>query len=280
MIQRIARRHLVSLILGALAVAPIATARAEFDEANVIIEINATDGDAGFHALFDADPWRRVWMRDPNGEIVFHEQAFRNLRKQGLTENFFESAEPVCDPADADEDEDPVSLAEFIARFPAGEYTLFGMESEGGGKFAGAAELTYNLPAAPDISATEGTAFVEGDDVVISWAPGEDLGEKCHDQDLIDAGMIADPAEVVVVGWEVVVEPADEDVVEPPRIFTVQLPPGQTEVTVPAEFMETYGDDGVEAFKFEVGAIEESGNQTFSEGEFCIVESAGDECAE
>ena len=279
MIQRIACRHLVSLILGFLAVAPIATAHAEFDEAYVIIEINATDGDAGFHGFLDADAWRRVWIRDPNNKIIFQEQAWRTLRTQGLTENFFESAEPVCDPAD-DEDGDAVSLAEFIARFPAGEYKLFGMENEGGGIFTGAVELTYNLPAAPDISASEGTAFVAGDDVVVSWAPGEDLGEKCHDQDLIDAGIIADPAEVAVVSWEIVVEPADEDAVAPARVFTLQLPPGQTEVTVPAEFIETYGDDGVEQFKFEVGSIEKGGNRTFSEGQFCIVESAGDECPE
>jgi hypothetical protein len=269
---------LKTLIASALAVAPLGLAQAEFDETKVLIEINATDGDAGFHALFDAPAWKEVKMTDPNGMKIFDERAFANLRRQGLTENFFESAEPVCDPEDAEEDEAAVSLAEFIARFPAGDYTLHGKTNDGE-HFAGDAELTYNLPAAPDIEATDGAAFVAGDDVVISWAAGDDLGEKCHDQELIDADIIADPAEVEIVGWEVVVEPANDEGIEPLRKFTVQLPPGQTEVTVPAEFIETYMDvNDIEVFKFEVGAIEESNNQTFSEGEFCIAEEEGDEC--
>jgi hypothetical protein len=278
MIELLSPRSLTTLTIGLLALVPLDAARAEFDETKILIEINATDGDAGLHALFDADPWKEVRMNDPNGVKILDEKAFANLRLQGLTENFFESAEPVCDPEDAEEGEEPVSLAEFIARFPAGTYSLFGKTNEGE-HFAGSAELTYNLPAAPDIDATEGQAFVAGDAVVISWGAGEDLGEKCHDQDLIDAGIIADPAGVEVIGWEVVVEPAEEEGIEPFRVFSVQLPPDQTSVTVPAEFIETYMDvNGVEEFKFEVGAIEESGNQTFSEGEFCIVEEAGEEC--
>ncbi|MEJ8567160.1 hypothetical protein [Elongatibacter sediminis] len=265
-------------IAAALAVPQSATA--EFDETQVLIEINATDGDAGFHAKFDAGAWKEVRMNDPDGMKLLDEKAFANLRLQGLTENFFESAEPVCDPEDSEDDEPVVSLAEFISRFPAGDYTLFGKTNEGE-HFAGDAELTYDLPAAPDIDDTDGAAFVDGDPVVIAWGPGEDLGEKCHDPDLIEAEIIADPAEVVVVGWEVVVEPADGDGIEPERVFSVQLPPGQTEVTVPAEFIETYIDvNDVEEFKFEVGAIEASGNQTFSEGEFCIVDEAGEECEE
>ena len=59
---------------------------------------------------------------------------------------------------------------------------------------------------APDIDATDGAAYVDGDPVVPMWAEGDTLGEKCHDQELIDAGIIADPAGVGLVGWEVVGE--------------------------------------------------------------------------
>ena len=44
------------------------------------------------------------------------------------------------------------------------------------------------------------------------------------------------------------------------------------EVGVPQEFLDTYVAQGVTEFKFEVGAIEASGNQTFSEGTFCTVD--------
>jgi hypothetical protein len=71
---------------------------------------------------------------------------------------------------------------------------------------------------------------------------------------------------VNIVGWEVVVEPADEEAIDPFRVFSVQLPPELTSVTVSPEYLNSF-PAGTE-FKFEVGAIEASGNQTFSEGGF------------
>jgi len=71
---------------------------------------------------------------------------------------------------------------------------------------------------------------------------------------------------VNIVGWEVVVEPADEEAIDPFRVFSVQLPPELTSVTVSPEYLNSFPAGTV--FKFEVGAIEASGNQTFSEGGF------------
>jgi hypothetical protein len=269
------RTLFIVLAIAMLAFAPLASADEGFDETRLLIEINATDGDAGFHALFDAGAWKEVRMDDPYGQKIFDEKAFAGLRAQGLTENFFESAEPVCDEDDAEEDDPVVSLAEFIERFPSGIYNFYGKTNENE-HFAGDAELTYDLPAAPVIS--DGEAFVEDDDVVITWAAGTTLGEKCHDQDLVDDGIISDPALVAIVGWEVVIEPADDEGIDPLRKFTAQLPPGFTSVTISAEFIEAYLDEDIDEFKFEVGAIEASGNQTFSEAEFCIVEEEEDEC--
>ena len=75
-----------------------------------------------------------------------------------------------------------------------------------------------------------------------------------------------------IVGWEVVVEQDADEAPEPSRKFTVQLPPDQTSVLVPAEYLEMFLGEGFDEFKFEVGAIEESGNQTFSEGTFTVAE--------
>lgn len=235
-----------------------AWAQEEFDETKVLVEINATDGDAGFHALLDADAWKEVRVDDPGGNKIFEEKAKGNLRDQGLTENFFESAEPLCRPDEEEPDEEVVPLAEFLGRFPAGAYSFSGKSNEGD-ELEGTAELTHDLPAAPDIVSFDGT--------LITWTRGDDLG-RCNDPTLVADGVIVDPMTVPPVGWEVVVEPADEEAVEPLRVFSVQLPATSNSVTVPAEFMHAYMADGVNEFKVEVGAIEASGNQTFSEREF------------
>lgn len=236
----------------------------EFEEAKVIVEINATDGDVGFHALADADEWRFLKLTDPNGDKLLTMRARKGLRKQGLAEQFFESAEPLCEPDPEEPDERVVTLAEFVERFPAGAYRFVAVSLEGD-LFISDRELTYNLPAAPDISLTEDMPF-PANDVVIMWEPGDDLGESCHDHSLVNDGIIADPAGVPVIGWEVVVE-VDEDEA-PERVFSAQVPPEQTFVSVPSDFLQQFLDLGFTEFKFEVGAIEESGNQTFSEGSF------------
>ncbi len=262
----------------------------EFDEAEVIVEINASDGDVGFHVLLDAPAWSVTRIIDPDGEKIFQVKAApgSRLEEQGLTENFFESAEPVCSEEDVEEEGDRVvTLEDFVMRFPAGEYTFKGKTIDGL-QLKSVAELTYDLPAAPDIELTEEMAF-EFDPaapadtpIMLMWEPGEDLGEGCHDDDLVTGGYISDPAEVEVVNWEIALEPADDEAVDPERTVTVQLRGDQDTLTVPPEYLASLWDDasedGVLFVKFEIGAIEESGNRTFSEGEFCLYEDAEDDC--
>ncbi|MFQ5829916.1 MAG: hypothetical protein ACE5JD_12285 [Candidatus Methylomirabilia bacterium] len=238
-------------------------ATVELDEAFVRIEINASDGDVGFHGKFDGEPSKLMTIRRPDGEVIYRVRARRNLKRQGLTENFFESAEPTCE-------EQP--LAAFLLRFPTGVYSFEGKTNDGADILEGEFTLTHALPAAPDISAFDGSTVELDDDdsVVIHWGPGTDLG-ACHDQALVNNGTIPDPANVAVERWEVVVEP-DVDVEAlglPFSVFSVQLPPGQVSVTVPFEYLDSYAVAGVTEFKFEVGA--KSGeNQTFSEGTFVV----------
>jgi hypothetical protein len=266
---------LAACLVLAMTFAPMAWADDGFDEIKVLIEMNATDGDVGFHALFDAGAWKEVRMDDPIGRKIFDEKAFQELRTQGLTENFFESAEPVCDAEDAEDDDPVVSLAEFIGRFPDGLYMLYGKDNEGE-HFSGEGLLTYDLPAAPDISATDRRAYELGGDVVVEWEAGDDLGEKCTTEGVEEFVTVLGGDDII--GWEIVVEPAEEGVF-PERVFSVQLPAGDSfdsdylSVTIPAEFIEAYVEENdIVEFKFEVGAIEASGNQTFSEGEFCLDE--------
>jgi hypothetical protein len=260
----------VLALVIAVAIAP-GLAQEPFDEASVLVEINASDGDIGFHALLDADAWRWVKIDNPLGKRLFQERAKGPLARQGLTENFFESDEPVCDRGLAEDgDEVVVTLARFQQRFPAGLYIFTGKTLDGD-TLTDTALLTYNLPAAPDIEGFDGTGNVPTANAVIEWAPGDDLGECPFD------GLIPDPGSVAEVAWEVVVEPEDEESVNPLRVFSVQLPASQTSVTVPQEFLDTYVAQGITTFKFEVGAIEDSGNRTFSEGIFCTTECPDDD---
>ena len=148
----------------------------DFGECKTLIEINATDGDIGFHFLMDGEDMLGAALRDPNGTKVFQDQAKGPLAEQKLTETFAESAEPLCwaDP-EADPDEEIVTLEEFLGRWTAGTYVFSGMGDEGE-MSEGTTELTYDLPAAP--------ADVDFDGSVISWAAGYDLGNCASYNDL------------------------------------------------------------------------------------------------
>jgi hypothetical protein len=240
----------------------------EFDEVLVRIEVNATDGDVGFHALLDAPGWRRIRLDDADGKKVFFAKPLAGALDQGMTEIFFESSEPLCEADPEEPDARVQTLAQFIQLFPEGEYKARGRTLEDDKLFS-TTDFTYDIPAAPDIEATEDMTLPV-DEAVIIWALGDDLGDHCHDQSLIDDGIITDHADVEVVRWEIVVEPADDEGIEFVRKFTAQVPGDQTSITIPEDFLQSYLDMGVTEFKFEVGGMEESGNQTFSEGEFEI----------
>lgn len=244
-----------------IAMASAAWAQGKFDELKVIIEINATDGDAGFQAKGDAEGWKEVRIYNPDGRKQFDVKAFGGLREQGLTEIFFESEEPSCDE---------LPLLEFLERFPAGEYLWTG-KTENGGKLEGEAILTHLLPAAPDITApAEGSILDSSQPVVISWQEGEGLGE-CDPGDAFD---LKEPE--ALFGFQVIVEREEP---APLMVLSVDLPSDAASLTIPPEFLE----EGA-IYKFEVLAIEargsedevERGNQTISESFFCTTGIEGD----
>ena len=126
----------------------------EFD-VDCFIEINSTDGDAGAQLLLDGEQWTKLEIEDPDGKEILDVKAKRSVRMQGLTEFFFETAEPSF------EDQ---SLAEFLELFPEGEYEFEGKLVDGG-EICGTAEFSHNLPGAPD---TNAELDVDGN-LVISW---------------------------------------------------------------------------------------------------------------
>lgn len=245
----------------------------DFGECKALIEINSSDGDIGFHFLMDGDDLNSARIHDPDGAKVFEDSAKGPLRDQKLTETFAESAEPVCRPELAeDEDDVVVTLEDFAERWVAGTYLFTGSGDEGE-KSEGETELTYDLPAAPVDLAFDGVTGV------ISWEPGDDLGECATHEELDD--LVADgilpthPEDVTVVAWEVVFEPdvADGDPLGTLK-FTIRVPQEQTSVTVPGDYLASLPDDT--PAKMEVGGIGVDDNATFTEGsDICVNEDLG-----
>ncbi len=213
-------------------------------DASIIIEVNATDGDAGFQIFLDGDGWRNARVYDSNGARILKVSATGGVRNiGGGTELFMESSEPEYEDLDA--------MQALIDLLPEGEYFFLARTTDNNWA-TGTAELTHDIPAAPEIVTptppeTEGecTAGVFLDSAVIEWDPVEtDIWGESG---------------IEIEGYQVIVE-AEED---PAREFMVVVPAETTAVTVP---MEVLGEGG--EFKFEILAIEESGNQTITESCF------------
>ena len=248
----------------------------DFGECKVLIEMNTTDGDVGFHFLADGDDLNSVRIHGPDGDKVFQDKAHGPLREQKLTETFVESAEPLCkDELKEEEDDTVVTLEEFLERFAAGTYVFTG-KGDKGEKSEGETELTYEIPAAP--------ADLDYVGSVISWAAGDDLGECATNEELdalVMSGVLPEhPEGVTVDAWEVVFEP-DVDEGDPlgKLKFTVRVAGDimPKAVTVPADYLASLPDDTL--VKIEVGAIGGEDNATFTEiFDVCVnvVEGCGD----
>src|SRR5262245_49790174 len=69
----------------------------EFTEAELFLELNDTDGDLGLHSSIDGGPWTDLEIEGPGDRELLNIVSRSRLRRQGLTQLFFESAEPSFD---------------------------------------------------------------------------------------------------------------------------------------------------------------------------------------
>lgn len=258
---------LVGLVAVALAIAsPSAWAdddddmEIEFDEHEIFFELNYTDEDLGIHALIDGEAWKRLIIeRDDNDRKLLDIRVKGKLRKQGLTELFFESAEPEFGD---------LSPAAFFARFPAGMYDVEGVTLEGD-ELESEMEITHLLPA-PAEPFVNGMEAAEDCDtplmdvtrpVVITW---EEVEESI---DPMDEGFEGFPpiADIEVVNYQVVAE-IDE---EPFNVSAI-LGPDARSFEIPAELLDLAVAEFGGAVKFEILVREESFNQTGVESCFVL----------
>ena len=212
-------------------------------DAKLNIEHNATDRDTGFQGFVDSEGWRRLNVRGPDGPVATFEArgAFARL---GLTELFFESVEPE----NAD-----VPIDEMLAKLPEGRYKIAGPAQENGksaGRTAGSAWLTHDIPAGPRLVSPAEGATVPVRGVAARWTP-------------VSVTITGQPAKIIA--YQLIIE---KDVKPHPHMIgklglSMYLPPSVTRMAIPDGFLEPRT-----AYKWEVLAIERSGNQTLSSGSF------------
>jgi hypothetical protein len=219
-----------------------------FEEARLFFELNDTDGDLGIHGLVDGDEWKRLEIEDPHDVRMLDVVVRGRLRRQGLTEVFFESAEPTFDE---------LAPKVFFRRFPEGVYDIGGITLDGV-ELDSEVQLSHVMPAPAGNVHVSGVPAAENCDadplptvsgpVVIDWDPVT----TSHPT-------IGKSGAVVVDHYQLVVEREEPQLL----IFDVQLPPELTEFEVPEGFI-ALGD----AFKFEIVVRATNGNQTAVESCF------------
>jgi hypothetical protein len=221
-----------------------------FEEASLFFELNDTDGDLGIHGFVDGDEWKKLEIEDPFERSMLHVQVQGRLRRQGLTEVFFESAEPSFDE---------LAPTEFFKRFPEGEYEISGVTLDGD-ELESVVVLSHVMPAPASNLTLSGIPAAENCDadplpsvsapVTIGWDPVT----QSHPT-------VGKSGAVEVVMYQLIVEREDPSLL----VFSVDLPPNVTEFEIPPEFTEL-GDE----FKFELLTRSASGNQTATESCFEI----------
>lgn len=218
-----------------------------FDEARLYFELNDTDGDLGIHGLIDGDAWKQLKIEDPNEKNMLEARIKGRLKQQGMTEFFFESAEPSFDELDP---------SEFFERFPEGSYEIEGETLEGE-ELESEVYLSHVIPDSASgitISAEDYSDDCDEDvpvvstPVVIAWDPVTSDHPSLGASGVIEVEM-----------YQLVVE------IEEPEtyVYSVDLPPDVTELSVPDGFI-----DLADEFKFEILVKATNGNQTAVESCF------------
>lgn len=219
----------IALMLAEAGLGWAAPLSVPFKESRIYIEFNQTANDLGYHVSLDAEDWKWLKIVNPEQRVVFVVEGRGAYKQLGMTELFFEGAEPSLDD---------FPLDDLLALFPEGIYTFLGSTVERE-RLVGVSTLSHAVPNGPgNVAALLGP----NDSLVISWDPVT----------TVPVGFPARP--ISIVGYQLIVKP-----------FQVTVPATVTSVTVPPEFVSSLpaGEN-----LFEVLAIDVSGNQSITESSF------------
>jgi hypothetical protein len=200
-----------------------------FKEARFYIEYNQTANDLGYHVSLDAEDWKRLKIVNPNGVKVFEVIGYAGYRQLGMTELFFEGAEPNLDE---------FPLDELLGLFPEGVYDFEGLTVDGE-ELDSEAILSHAVPNGPG-------------NVQARWGANNSLAISWDAVTTVPEGFPIRP--ISIVGYQLIVKP-----------FQVTVPANVRSVTVPREFVRSLPSGEV---LFEVLAIDVSGNQSITESAF------------
>jgi hypothetical protein len=216
-----------------------------FSKANLFFELNNTDGDLGLHALIDGEDWKNLTITSPHDTLLLQVLTRGSLRRQGMTEISFESAEPQF----AD-----LPVAEFLRRFPEGTYELEAITVDGD-ELESDVTISHVIPAPavpshPRLAACDSPASASAP-VTIRW----NAVTRSHPT-------IGTPNQPVAVErYEVALERLDGSGLK----LLAELPPTMTSFAVPAVFTSAPG-----TIKFEILVKSAAGNRTGTESCFAI----------
>jgi hypothetical protein len=251
--RRISRPVVLSLLMVALLPMMLAektnalqnTQEMPFPEAELFLELNDTDGDLGIHASIDGGPWTSLAIEGPNERLLLDVVSRGRLSRQGMTQLFFESAEPPFDE---------LAPAVFFRRFPEGKYEIEGL-AQGGGTLESTVVLSHVLAAPPENILLSGIPAAENCDadplpvvqspVVIRWDPVTESHPT-----------IGKPGEIEIERYQLFVEREDIK-------LSLDLPPSVTEFEVPEGVTSQPG-----VYKFEIIARATNLNNTAIESCF------------
>jgi len=191
-----------SLLLLALAIVLTTAASAQqFSIARIYIEYNSTPRDLGFHVSLDGEDWKSMAIVNPAGKVIFKVDGKAAYKQLGMTELFFEGAEPALDE---------FPLQSLLGLFPEGTYRFIGTNVDGE-TLVSDATLSHAVPDGPRVR-----AIVDDEHVVIQWDPVTTAPPDFPVQ------------HVEIAGYQVIVES-----------FQVTLPADATSVTLPEEFVDS-----------------------------------------
>ena len=233
----------------ALAGAMLPAHALEFGEAELYYELNNSDGDLGIHGSIDGGPYIELEIHDGKELTIGRLTAQGALAKQGLTQFFFESAEPKFSE---------LSPRKFFQRFPEGEYEIVAQTASG--QFIEAEVQLSQLMAAPVGNIT---------------VAGVPAAARCTAPNL----PVVSAAAPIVIDWDPVtfshpsigkrgpVQIAEyQFFIQREGVkLALELPPDVTSFEVPASII-AMGND----FKFEIIARTVSGNNTTIESCFLV----------
>lgn len=246
----------------------------ELDEAQLYFELNDTDGDLGIHGKADGDAWKRMVIEGPEGDMertLLRINTSSGLRRQGLTELFFESSEPTFGELNPEV---------FFNRFLEGVYEWEGLTLDNQ-VIEGEIYLSQVIPAAPVVASVggrdENPGFDEEGDkicwevnntnrgVTIEWeAVTESHFDKWSNGAVLGEEKLplGNGGDIEVLYYEFVAEIDGTEYKS-----TALIPPGVNEWTIPEEFIDLVDDfdlvdedeEPIDEIKFEIIVRVETG---------------------